>query len=269
MEKIKGLLESDGSMKEFSFYVVRGREIFILKTNGNTYNDQKTKSILSENMCKHQKEFGGCAYFGSLCRTALGGLHLMADMNVTSIIIGKGKNIMKFDTESELGKRKLILSEHKKVLEEVYFNKTITFDTILLVKPVVKFDRENLKAVIIIPEINTNIDLFNTKKHPFFRIMVAMGSVPDIIYNPDSDEYESMVVNFHSACEKYTTEWYPSNSIIFEQTITLQIPESRRTEFTDNINLVLSIAVQFGRYDWIHFPIEKKHGGYGKVLLVF
>ena len=192
MTKLKEYLESEEYLEGFTFYGVLGNNIIIFKTKGKYVPDQKSKPILSESFRKHQNEFGGCALFGSLCRTALGGLHLMADINVTSVLIGMGKNIMKFDTQSELGKRSLLVSNHKKLLEDLMFNRPLLFDTVFRVIPVVKLERENLKAVISLPGINTEKDVYNSKRHPFFRIIVAMGSVPDIIYNSTSETYEPL-----------------------------------------------------------------------------
>ena len=268
MAKKKEIVEYEEYVNGFTFYGVLGNDIITFKTKG-YWRDLKTKTPMSEIMCKHQIEFGGCACFGSLCRTALGGLHRMADINVTSFLIGIGKKIMNHDTVSELGKRSLILSANKSLLESLYFNHEIPFNTVLLVKPVVETDRENLKAEIFIPEIITEIDLINNHRYPFFRVLASIGCVSDVIYNPIIDEYEPVVDHLQNAFDKFTGDWYSSFSIVPEQTITLQIPEFSIEELTDNVTFVLSIAIQFGRYDWYKDPIEKKHAGYGKILKVF
>jgi len=268
MSKKKEIVEYEEYVNGFTFYGVLGNDIITFRTKG-YFKDLNSKIPMSEIMCKHQIEFGGCACFGSLCRTALGGLHRMADINVTSFLIGIGKKIMNHDPVLEVGKRSLILSEHKNLLEGFYFNHEIPFDTVLLVKPVVVTDRGNLKADIFIPEIMTEIDLINNHKYPYFRILAAIGCVSDVIYNSVSDEYEPVVNRLHSAYDRFTGDWYSSFSIVPEQTITLQIPATRIHELTDNVTFVITIVIQFGRYGWIKEPLEKKHAGFGKILKVF
>jgi len=268
MAKKKEVVEYEVYKEGFTFYGVLGNDIITFKTKGSFVSD-RLPTPMSEIMCKHQIEFGGCACFGSLCRSALGGLHRLSDINVTAFLIGIGKKIMNHDTVSELGKRSLILSSHKHLLDGFYFNREIPFNTVLLVKPVVECDRENLKAVIFIPEIMTDIDVINNHRYPYFRILAAIGCVSDVIYNPDSEEYEPLAVSLQHAFEKYTGEWYSTFSIIPEQTIMLQIPESFIEQINDNVTFVVSIAIQFGRYGWLNEPFEKKHAGYGKILKVF
>jgi len=269
MAIVKSLFGLEGSIGEFTFYKMRGsNKVYMRKKRGPT-KKKLANSPSYEKVRKHQKEFSGCAKFGSLARSSFGGLHQMADYNLTPFLIGMGKFIMKLDLISELGKRSIMLSDHTKIMEGFNFNRKCHFDTILRVMLNVVVDRENLNAVITIPGIKPKYEIRNKYSCQVFRIIAVIGCLTDMIYNPNYEKYEPVVDNLRNACNRINGEWYSIKSMVPEQTFTLQMPESRKAEITDNVSLVLSIAIQFGEVGLNGLPVEKKYGGYGIVLKVF
>lgn len=269
MAILKDLFELEGSIGGVTFYKMRGSDKVIMRRKGGPTKKQMEKSPSFEKVRKLQKEFGGCAKFGSLARSSFGGLHLMADYNLSAVLNGMGKFIMKLDLETEVGKRGILLSDNKKVLEDFNFNRKYPFNTILRVLPNVIVDRENLNAVVTITRINPKIEVYNKFRYPVFRIIAAIGCISDMVYNQNYKKYEPVVDNLRNANNRINGEWYSIKSIVPEQTFTLQIPESRKTEITGNVTLVISIAIQFGEVELNGLPVETKYGGYGKVLNVF
>jgi len=133
-------------------------------------------------------EFGGCSKFGCKVRKAFGGLQRLADYNVNPVLNSMGKSLMKLDTVSEVGKRNLKLTENKDVLEGFNFNRNYPFNTVVRISPQSVLDRKNLLATVTIPRINTEIDLLNIQKLPFFRLMITIGTVSNLAYNETKNE---------------------------------------------------------------------------------
>lgn len=269
MAIIKDLFGLEGSIGGYTFYKIRGSNKVIMRKKGGPTKKQMEKSPSFEKVRKQQQEFAGCAKFGSLARSSFGGLHVMADYNLSAVLNGLGKFIMKLDMESEVGKRSIMLSDNKKVFDGFNFNRKHPFNTILRVWPNVSLDRESLKAIITIPCLNAKVEVCNKYKYPVFRIISAIGCVSDMVYNPNYKKYEPIVDNLRNASNKISGEWYSTKSIVPEQTIVLQLPESFKAEITDNVTLVLSIVIQFGEVELNGMPVETEYGGYGKVLNVF
>jgi len=268
MVKIKGPFQLSGSMGEISFYKMRGSNKVIMRGKGGAKKEKIENSPKFEELRKHQKEFGGCSKFGSLARYAFGGLHRVASYNLNPQLNSFGKRLMKLDKIIPVGHRSIKLSEYKEILEGFDFNDVYPINTVLRVIPRWEIDREQLKAVVTFPRINTDINLLNIQKLPFFRLLIAIGTISDIIYDPEKKEYLPMVSGVHGHSRILTGDWNSSNSILPEQTMTIQMDEKEIAQMTDNVTVVLTMAVEFGNVGDSKQPVEVKYAGCGKVIAV-
>jgi len=268
MAIIKGAIQMTGGIKGVSFYSQRGSDKVIMRTKGGAHKDTIANSPKFEKLRKNQKEFSGCAAFGSLARYAFGGLHRLADYNLTPVLIGMGKNLIKLDKTSETGRRNLKLTAYKKALEGFNFNRNYPFSSVLRVAPQWELDRDTLKAVVTIPRINTDIDLQNLQKLPFFRLIVVIGAISDMAYNTTVDEYEPLVDDLHGHSVVLTGEWQTTQTILPEQTLTVQMNPTEIAAMNDSVTVLLSMGVEFGNVGFTEEPVEVKYAGCGKVIAV-
>ena len=268
MAIIKGAIQMTGSIRGVSFYSVRGSDKVIMRTKGGASKEKIKTSPKFEGLRKQQKEWSGCAKFGSLTRYAFGGLHRLADYNLTPVLNGIGKNLMKLDTESEVGKRSLKLSVYRQALEGFNFNRNYPFNTVLRVSPRWELNRENLQATITVPRINTDIDLLNIQRLPFFRLIVVIGTVSDSIFNTEINDYEPLVFNLNGVSQTLTGEWHSTQTILPEHVMSVQMPEAEVGEMTENVTVLVSMAVEFGNVGFTGEPVEVKYAGCGKVIAV-
>jgi len=268
MATIKGAIQMTGGIKGVSFYNLKGSDKVYMRTKGGPTKNQIANSPSYEGVRKEQKEFSGCARFGSLARYAFGGLHRLADYNLTPVLNGIGKNLMKLDTVSEKGQRSLKLTAYKPALDGFNFNRNYPLSSVLRVAPQWELDRNSLTAVVTIPRINADIDLQNIQKLPFFRLIVAIGTISDMVYNSTVNEYEPLVGGLHGHSAVLTGEWHSTQTILPEQTMTVQMDPSEIAELTDSVSLLLSIAVEFGNVGFTGEPVEVKNAGCGKVMVV-
>jgi len=266
MAIVKGFMQITGSIKGVSFYTRRGSDKVIMRTKGGATKEQIKHSPKFIQTRKQMKQFGGAAKFGSLSRFAFGGLHRLADYNLTPVLIKMGNNLMKLDTTSEFGKRNLMLSEYKQVLEGFNFNREYPFNTVLRILPRLEIDRKQLKATVTIPRINTDIDLLNIQKLPFFRLIIVIGTISDLTYNPDHNEYEPVTYDLHGHSETLTGKWNSTQTILTEETMTVHMSEEEANLITDNVTVLLSMAVEFGNVGLTSEPVEVKYAGCGKVI---
>jgi hypothetical protein len=266
MAIIKGFLQMTGSIKGVSFYSVRGSDKVIMRTKGGASKDKIANSPKFEGLRKQQKEWSGCTKFGSVARHAFGGLNRIADYNLSPVLYGIGKNLMKLDNELETGKRSLKLSVYRPALEGFNFNRNYPFNTVLRVAPRCELHRERLEVSVQVPRINTDIDLLNIQRLPFFRILLAIGTVSDLVYNPVIDNYEPLVFNLHGVSETLTGEWHSTQTILDEHIMTVKMPEDEAKQLTNNVTVLVSMAVEFGNVGFTGQPVEVKYAGCGKVL---
>ena len=268
MTIVKGFMQMTGSIQGVSFYTLKGSDKVIMRTKGGATKKRIAKSPEFENTRKQNMEFGGCSKFGSKVRKAFGGLHRIADYNVTPLLNAMGKNLMKLDTVSEIGKRNLKLTENKEILESFNFNRQYPFNTVVRISSQWELNRNKLHATVSIPRINTDIDLLNIQKLPFFRLLVAVGTVSDLAFNEAKKEYKPLVPDLHGACFTTTGEWFKTQSIVSEQSLTVQMNDELIAELTDDVTVLLSMAIEFGNIGMTDEPVEVKYAGCGKVLAV-
>jgi hypothetical protein len=267
MAIVKGPFQLTGSISGVSFYTVRGSDKVIARSKGGASKEKIKSSPKFAGLRKQQKEWSGCAKFGSITRYAFGGLQRLADYNLTPVLNGIGKNLMKMDTESETGRRSLKLTAYPQALEGFNFNRNYPFNTVLRVSPVATLNREKLEVSVSIPRINTDIDLLNIQRLPFFRLIVTIGAISDLYYNEQANDYEALVPDLHGVSETHTGEWHSTQTILEEQIVAVALTDEEREALTENVTVLVSMAVEFGNVGFTGQPQEVKYAGCGKVLI--
>ena len=259
-----------GSVGNLSFYTRAGSDKIIVRTKGGADKKQIAQSQKFEKLRKHQYEWGGCVQFSQGMRKAIGDLYRLADYNLSPVWSGIGKSLIKLDTERETGKRWLLASQDKQALEGFNFNRNYPFNSVLRVLPGVDLSRENLHATVSIPRINTNIDLLNIRKLPYFRLIITLGAISDLECFPDStsQKYLPLVYDLHGISQSTVGEWHSANDILSEHMLTAQLDESLIAKMTDKVTILLSMGVEFGMVGHAGEITEVKHAGSGKILVI-
>ena len=267
MATIKGPVQLEGGMGKMSFYTRRGSDKIIVRTKGGPSKKAIKNSPGFENLRLNQNEWRGCTAFASRLRYAFGGLHRVADYNLTPALNAFAKNLQKTDENIEKGKRNILFSSYRYSLDGFNFNRNYLFNSVLRVAPVAVINRKNLSAGITIPRINTAIDVLNVQRLPYFRLVVSIGAVSDQLYDEASKGYIPANENMHGISATQTGEWLPAENILPEQTLEVHLNENLRTVLTGDVTLVVSMAVEFGKVGFTGVPQEVKYAGSGKVLV--
>ena len=257
-----------GGFGNASFYTVRGSDKVIARTKGGASKEKIKTSPKFAGLRKQQKEWSGCAKFGSVARDAMGGLYRLADYNITPVLNGMGKNLMKLDTESEIGMRHLRLSAYRQALEGFNLNRNYPLNNVLRVNYRCELNRETLTATVHFPRINTAIDLLNVQRLPFFRLIVSIGMVSNLLYNPTHNDYEPALPALHGISETNTGAWQSTQTILTEHSMIAAFGEEEQADITNAATLLVCVAVEFGNVGFTGEPVEVKYAGSAKVVAV-
>lgn len=87
-------------------------------------------------------------------------------------------------------------------------------------------------------------------------------------YNTDIDDYSSTFPHLHGSTETLTGKWHSTETILPEHTMTAQMTEAQQALLTDEVSVILSMAVEFGKVGFDGQTVEVKYAGCGKVLCV-
>jgi len=255
-----------GSISNLSFYTCTGSDKVIVRSKGGVSRAKIRSSPKYEGFRLQQNEWKGCTAFASALRYSFGGLHRLADYNLTAVLNGFAKNVQKKDTLHETGKRGICFSKYRKTLDGFNFNLNYPFNSVLRVGIIGSIDRETLSARVLVPRINPAVDIQNGLNLPYFRLLLALGSVSDVYYDENLSSYEPLAPVLHGMSKVVTGEWTPSSAIVPEQTIVVCPSEELLHYFSDDVSLVLSMAIEFGKVGLTGAPEEVKYAGCGKVV---
>jgi hypothetical protein len=266
MAIVKGPFQISGSVGELSFYTRRGSDKVIMRTKGGASADKIKRQPQYAAFRNQQKEWSGVTKLASGIRMALGGLHRLADYNITASLNGLVNKMQKANTTAEKGKRPVKLSDYKQAIDGFNLNRNQAFNSVLRVSLNFDIDRDELKATVNIPRINTAIDLVNWQRLPYFRIVVALGTASDMVYNENLNDYLPEVPGLHGASATVNSAWYAANTVVDEQQLVAVMTEKQKGMLSNKVSLMLSIAVEFGTIGIGGEPVEVKYAGSGKVL---
>ena len=201
-------------------------------------------------------------------RKAIGDLYRLADYNLSPVWTGMGKNLIKLDTERETGARWLLTSQHKEALEGFNFNRNYPLNTVLRTFPHIELDRENLQASVTVPRINTEVDLLNIQKLPYFRLIICLGTVSDFQSYPESPykKYSPLVSYLHGISQSTVGVWHSANDILPEHMLTVKLDENLKKHLTQDVTVLLSLGIEFGKVGFAGEITEVKHAGCGKIV---
>ena len=267
MAIIKGTLRLQGRLENVTYYTRRGSDQIIARSISGPTKERLATDPKYEVFRKHQNEWKGCTKFGSMTRYAFGDLHRLADYNLTPVLNKTAKVLMKTEPATDLGHRRIRLSCYKQVMENFNFNRGNPFNSVLRVDVAGNIDRVNLRGTVTIPRINAKNDLLNTLRLPYFRLIIVIGTVADMHFDEDQKEYVPAVRNLHGTSSVLNSSWYPYTSIVPEQILTVQMKEAQQSLLTDEITVLLSMAVEFGTVGILGDTEAVKYAGCGKVLV--
>jgi len=92
--------------------------------------------------------------------------------------------------------------------------------------------------------------------------------VSDVHYDETEKAYVPAVSDLHGTSRVVTSDWYPSQTIVPEHLMMVQMTDKQQSLLTDEVSVLLSIAVEFGTVGFNGETTEVKYAGCGKVMMV-
>lgn len=160
------------------------------------------------------------------------------------------------------------LSAYRQALEGFNLSRNYPLNTVLRVNYRCELSRETLTASVHFPRINTAIDLLNVQRLPFFRLIVSVGIVSDLHFNPTHNDYEPALPTLHGISETNTGAWQSTQTILAEHSMIAAFGEEELADMTNAATLLVCVAVEFGNVGFTGEPVELKYAGSAKVVAV-
>ena len=147
-------------------------------------------------------------------RCSFSAMNRLEDYPVTGALNAICKQIQKLDTEYEPGSRSVNLTQHKEMLNGFSFSRNQVLESVLRVSIETTLDMVTGEAHITIPQVNTDMYLYNFRKLPYYRIIANLSSTCDTIMNDEEKGYKSP---YYVTCDRelgvFESEWMPAAGV--------------------------------------------------------
>ncbi len=248
------------SLGDCSAYTRRDSKKIVLRSKGGASKEKIKNDPVFEKTRQQNKEFGGCSTAGKMVRSAMKSVKHLADMNLQAQVTGVITAIRDMDT-NDIGKRSIIFSRGKHLLEGFNINKAVSFDSVITTPVTYSIDRAEHSAVIQLPPISPGKNFLSQWTYPFYRFRINLGIIRDMVY-VDGIGYKQCLEDVNDYTEMLDTDWYQWKDKVIGQELGLKIIDP---VFDESCHLLLTIGIEFGTPAGGSIKTVK-HAGCAKVL---
>ena len=247
----------------YSVYKMRGVERLIIRAKAGPSKKQIATAPQFAFMRQNMSEFGGAGKISGLLLDACYGIKHLADANFTGNLSKACRLIMEKDS-SVAGSHSILLSKYGNLLEGFSMNKENQFDSVVKQSPTVTFSRVSCKASLEFPVLYPGVNLFGHWQLPYYRFIIVMGLVPDMISTLKGYTAVNPLMTFNPV--QVRTDWFSAAEEI--GSVIREIELATGTLIDASGSLVVSIGIEFGRNLSNRIIEAVRFAGCGKILAV-
>jgi hypothetical protein len=264
----KSIMQLEGSMANVSMYKMHGSDKVVVRAKGGPSKNQIETKPQFEKLRQCNSEWAGCTRMGSKIRRSFVVMNRLEDYPVTGALNALCKEIQKLDTENVPGRRAICLSQHKNMISGFSFSNKQVLESVLRVPIETTLDRETGITTILIPEVNADMNLYNFRNLPYYRIVANLSGVCDLLIPAGKDSYEAP---YNGYCDRekgvFVSEWMPTLGVQPARSILLKYPLTENP-IPDEVTLLLCLGIEFGKVGVANIPCGVKYAGTGKIIRV-
>lgn len=236
-------IQFTGSFGKMTAYRLRGSDKIVVRKKGGPTKKQVQTSPKFKHTRLNNSEFNGTVQAAkSIWFTIALPLLNLADHNIFPRLTGLCKSIQKQEKINGKGRRGVLLSEHRKLLEGFLLTRKNPFFSVVANPLDIVIDREAKTAVIQLPRLIKGINLVLPWRHPLYRFGFSLGMAEDVIH--DGKEYfKPERLNMAIA----HTEWHINGTSFLPQTVELKLDMPEALQASQS--LILSAGIEMGQPD--------------------
>ncbi len=244
MARLKSGIPFTGSIGGISAFTLPGsNEIFIKSKGGPNAKQIKSKKSF-EGLRRRNTEFGAASTAAKYSKQAMAELSHLDHSYFQSRLTSLFYSLLRMNPVGEIGQRSLLISRYRHFLEGFNLEMGILFDSLVKSPLDYRIDRENLSALIRIPELVPRLNLYIPGNYPMFRIVACLGALSDLQYDTSGRTYLPVHsrAGLKHACSK--TDWLSGDAPSAARELSLQI--TGPISIDDTCSLQLAIGIEFG-----------------------
>ena len=247
MAKLTSLLHFKGTLDNLTAYQMEGVEGTVVRKRTGPTKEQIQTEARFANINRINKETAGRSEAAGFWLHTLGVLRPVVDQSCCGRLNGLLKVVQEGDTVSPWGQRHVPLTAAPHLLEGFNLRKVYPLESIIRNPLYGTVNKAALSAEVSVPALLPGVNFFSPGGGPLYRVVAALGVLPDLYYGPVGDHYFPPAGFKPVSAQSALTEWYPVKGGSEATTLSLQLPEGPGI---DAFSLVLTVGVQWGTIGW-------------------
>jgi hypothetical protein len=198
MARQKGHVKYVGTIGDIRHFKIKGQKGYFAGLTGGPTGEQVATAPAFERTRENMNEFGGSAKAGRSIRSVFSAvLGKMSDSQLTGRLTAIMKKINLEDQSEPRGYRAILISEQRKYLSGIIFNKNANFDFCFKAGADLQKSVKRGAADYSVAAFNPMDAILAPAGANHFRLIFALGVVSDFAYTATSDTYEALKPDFH------------------------------------------------------------------------
>ena len=256
MARIKGAIDLTGKLGGLSIYKRADMDGSIARMPGGPTKHKIKNDANFARTRENNLEWKGVGKAAGNIRQAVIYVKHLADHNITNDFSALCKTIQLQDTGNERGKRSVLLSKHRDLLEGYYITRNNPFDGVVRLPLKYEINKQTGSAWVQFPNLTPDINLFIPWKYPVFRFIISLQAVRDLHHdytNNDTMAAPVVYTAWQSTAENYTGE-------------RIEMQFEKELEMDDSWTLILSVGMEIGNIISNNYTAIVKRAGAAKIL---
>jgi hypothetical protein len=256
MARLKGAIDLTGKLGGLSIYKRVDMDGSLVRMPGGA---TRNKIKNDENFVRTREnnlEWKGVGKAAGNIRHAVIHVKHLADHNITNEFSRLCKIIQLQDTGNERGKRSILLSKHRNLLEGYHITRSNSFDGVVRLPLKYEIDKQTSSAWVQLPDLIPEINLFIPWQHPVFRFIISLQAIQDLHHDYTNNHTAAAPVVYtawKSTAQNYTGE-------------RIEVQFEKGLEMDDSWTLILSVGLEIGNIISYNYTDIVKRAGCAKIL---
>lgn len=256
MARLKGAIDLTGKLGGLSIYKRIDMDGSIVRMPGGSTKNKIKNDKNFERTRENNLEWKGVGKAAGNIRQAVIYVKHLADHNITNDFSKFCKMIQLQDTGNERGKRSILLSQHRDLLQGYHITRVHSFDGVVRLPLKYEINKQTGSAWVLFPNLTPEINLFIPWQYPLFRFIISLQAVRDLHHDYANNNTKAAPVVY--------TAWKSTLQNYTGERIGLQFEKGFVMD--DSWTLILSVGLEIGNPISNNYTAIVKRAGCAKIL---
>jgi hypothetical protein len=247
MARSKSPLNITGSIKDLSFYEVEGKEGIFVRQKGGANRNHIRNSPVFDKLRKAENELRGRSIVAKGVRKTFDlWAYSIFNRHLQAAVAGVLAQIQNMESIVTTGKRSVLLSKYKEVLNQVKWYYYKPMNEILLCPYTVETSDDRKSITVTLKGLNPKFHIKAPATASHFKLFLGIGTVTDSVIFSNSLRWTRPYGQNVDTAARAESEWIAVNGPLMED-LTLTATLREGFVIKDNKTVLRALGIVFGK----------------------